>query len=170
MTFATDLGELLEANGVLLESAKGPIPNVAQLVAGEPITGSWWAHPASHQIFDAINRLADSPDVARMRLVNHKITLVHRRLWPALLRLAASFDDTELLVVTQEHTSTGAHRSTTSSLHDWVSAEVLATAARLSEADAINMLPPILQPHAHRRVADRDQLSAPTLGNAIGPT
>ena len=32
-----DLGELLEAEGVLLECAKGPIPNVAQLVAGEPI-------------------------------------------------------------------------------------------------------------------------------------
>ena len=84
----TDLGELLEAQGVLLESAKGPIPNVAELVAGEPITGSWWGHPASHEIFEAINRLADSPDVARMRLVNNKVTLVHRRLWPALLRLA----------------------------------------------------------------------------------
>jgi hypothetical protein len=33
------MGALLEAQGVLLESAKGPIPNVAQLVAGEPITG-----------------------------------------------------------------------------------------------------------------------------------
>jgi hypothetical protein len=141
-----DLGELLRVNGVLLESAKGPIPNVAQLVAGEPIAGSWWGHPAHHQIFDAINRLADSPDVARMRLVNHKVTLVHRRLWPALLRLAASFDDTELLVVTQEHTSTGAHRSTSSALRDWVPADVLQAAARLSEADATNMLPPILRP------------------------
>jgi len=144
----TDLGELLEAEGVLLESAKGPIPNVAQLVAGEPITGSWWGHPASREIFEAINRLADSPDVARMRLVNNTVTLVHRRLWPALLRLAARFGDTALLVVTQEHAPTGAHRSTSSPLHDWVSAEVLDAAARLSEADATNMLPPILRPQA----------------------
>jgi len=144
----TDLGELLEAEGVLLESAKGPIPNVAQLVAGEPITGSWWAHPASHEIFEAINRLADSPDVARMRLVDSKVTLVHRRLWPALVRLAARFEDTALVVVIQEHTPTGAHRATGSPLRDWVSTEIVDAAARLNEADATNMLPPILRPQA----------------------
>jgi hypothetical protein len=143
---STDLGELLEAQGVLLESAKGPIPNVAQLVAGEPIGGSWWGHPASHEIFEAINRLADSPDVARMRLVNNKVTLVHRRLWPALLRLTDRFDDVALLVVTEEHTRTGAHRATTSPLRDWVSSEVLDAAARLSEAEAMNMLPSVLRP------------------------
>ena len=146
-----DLVELLEAQGVLLESAKGPISNVAELVAGEPITGSWWGHPASHKIFEAINRLADSPDVARMRLVNHKVTLVHRRLWPALLRLSASFDDAALVVVTQEHTPRGSHRAITSPLHDWVSFEVLDAAARLNEADARSMLPPVL-----RRQSDSD--------------
>ncbi len=140
-----DLGELLESHGVLLESAKGPIPSVAQLVAGEPITGSWWGHPASHEIFEAINRLADSPDVARMRLVNNKVTLVHRRLWPALLRLAVRFDDAALLVVTQEHTSSGAHRATTSPLHEWVSSSVLDAAERLSAAEATDMLPSVLR-------------------------
>jgi hypothetical protein len=80
---AIDLGALLEAQGLLLESAQGPIPNVAQLVAGERIAGSWWGHPAHQEIFEAINELADSADVARMRLVNGKVTLVHRRLWPA---------------------------------------------------------------------------------------
>jgi hypothetical protein len=149
----SELSELLEANGVLLESAKGPVANVAEIVAGEPITGSWWAHPASHEIFEAINRLADSPDVARMRLVNNKITLVHRRLWPALLRLAARFDDTALLVVTQEHTPTGAHRSSTSPLNEWVSPEILDAAARLNEADATEMLPPLLRPEV---AADQD--------------
>jgi hypothetical protein len=140
-----DAGELLEAQGLLLESAKGPIPNVAQLVAGERITGSWWGHPAAHQIFEVINELADSPDVARMRLVKNKVTLVHRRLWPALLRLAARFDDAALLVVVQEHTPTGAHRATSTPLHDWVSPEVVDAAARLSEADAIDILPPVLR-------------------------
>ncbi len=144
----TDVGELLETQGALLESAKGPIPNVAQLVAGEPISGSWWGHPAAHEIFVAINRLADSPDVARMRLVNNKVTLVHRRLWPALLRLEAKFDDTALLVVTQEHTATGAHRTATLPLRDWVQPDVLDAAARLSDTDATNILPPILRPQA----------------------
>jgi hypothetical protein len=55
----------LREHGMLLKSARGPLPNVAELVAGEPISGSWWSHDASHAIFDAINRLADSPDVVR---------------------------------------------------------------------------------------------------------
>ena len=150
---AGDLPELLEllaAEGVLLESAEGPIPNVAELVAGGPIAGSWWAHPASHEIFAAINRLADAPDVARMRLVNGKITLVHRRLWPALLRLSSEFDDAALLVVTEQHTATGAHRVTTSPLDEWVSADVVDAAARLTDADARRALPPVLR----RRVDD----------------
>ena len=144
----TDVSELLEAQGVLLESAKGPIPNVAELVAGEAITGSWWGHPAGHEIFEAINRLADSPDVARMRLVNNKVTLIHRRLWPALLRLEDRFGATALLVVSQEHTPSGAHRATSSPLHDWVSSQVLDAAAGLTEAEAMSMLPPILRPQA----------------------
>jgi len=142
----TDLGELLERHGLLMESARGPIPNVAELVAGEPITGSWWGHPASHQIFEAINRLAESPDAARMRLVNNKITLVHRRMWPAILRMAATFDDAALVVVTQEHTASGAHRVTRSPLHEWVSSDVLDAAGQLTAAEATAMLPSVLRP------------------------
>ena len=78
-------------HGMLLESAHGPLPSVAELVAGERISGSWWGHPSSHAIFNAINALADSPDVVRTRLVNGKVTLVHRRVWSALVRVADRF-------------------------------------------------------------------------------
>ena len=37
----------VERHGVVLASARGPVPNVAEAVAGEPIRGSWWGHPAS---------------------------------------------------------------------------------------------------------------------------
>jgi hypothetical protein len=140
-----DLDALLAEQGVLLESAQGPIPNVAQLVAGERIAGSWWGHPAHQEIFEAINQLADSSDVARMRLVNNKVTLVHRRLWPALLRLSAGFGESALLVVGQEHTESGAHRATSTPLRDWVPADVVLAAAGLSEADAMDTLPPVLR-------------------------
>jgi hypothetical protein len=36
----TDLLAVLVEEGMLLESAHGPIPNCAELVAGEPIRGS----------------------------------------------------------------------------------------------------------------------------------
>src|SRR5438132_12033702 len=95
-------------HGMVLESARGPLPNVAEMIAGEPISGSWWSHPASHAIFDALNALADSPDVVRMRLVNGKVTLVHRRLWPALVRVADRFPVQRLAAIHEEHTSSGA--------------------------------------------------------------
>ena len=49
----------------LLQSAHGPLPNVAEMIAGEPIRGSWWNHPASRSIFAALNPPAESPDVVR---------------------------------------------------------------------------------------------------------
>ena len=60
-----DVMAALVENGVLLESGRGPIANVAELVAGEPVAGRWWGHPAGERIFAAVNLLADSPDVAR---------------------------------------------------------------------------------------------------------
>ena len=85
---ASEVRALLVQSGMLLESARGPIVSVAELVAGEPIRGSWWGHADGHAIFNIINELADAPDVVRLRLVGDKITLVHARLWPALARLA----------------------------------------------------------------------------------
>src|SRR5262245_65698284 len=99
-------------HGMLLESARGPLPSVAEMIAGEPIRGSWWGHPAGHAIFDALNTLAESPDVVRTRLVNGKVTLVHRRLWPALARDADRFPPNSVAAVREEHTSRGAPRRT----------------------------------------------------------
>jgi hypothetical protein len=76
---------------MLLDSARGPLPSVAEMVAGEPIRGSWWGHPGGHASFDALNTLAEPPNVVRTKLVNGKVTLVHRRLWPALARVADRF-------------------------------------------------------------------------------
>lgn len=137
---------VLIAHGMLLESARGPLPNVAELVAGEPIRGSWWAHPDSHAIFDAINELADSPDVVRMRLVNGKVTLVHRRVWPALIRVADSFPAARLAALHEEHTASGAHRVREQAFPDWVPDIVMQQARYLSEEQAFAGLPACLHP------------------------
>ena len=118
-------------HGMLLQSAHGPLPNVAEMIAGEPIRGSWWNHPASRSIFDALNQLADSPDVVRMRLVNGKVTLVHRRLWPALVRIADRFPAKNLAAIHEEHTASGAHRVQTEAFPDWVPDDVLQAAEAL---------------------------------------
>jgi hypothetical protein len=133
-------------HGILLESAHGPLPNVAELVAGERISGSWWGHPASHAIFDAINTLAGSPDVVRTRLVNGKVTLIHRRVWPALVRVAGRFPIERLAAIQEEHTATGAHRALKQDFPDWVPSDVLRDAERLSEDAALAALPACIRP------------------------
>jgi hypothetical protein len=79
----------LERHGLLLNS-DASFPSVATLVAGGPIRGSWWAHPASHDIYHVEVELKDRPDVVVVKLVSGKNTFVHRRLWPALLAVATA--------------------------------------------------------------------------------
>ena len=141
-----DLMTTLIAEGMLLQSARGPIPNVAELVAGEPIRGSWWGHPDGHAIFDALQTLSESPDVVRLRLVNGKVTLVHRRVWPALVRVADRLEAGQLAALHEEHTASGAHRVDEQPFPSWVPDDVLRGAAQLSEDDAWAQLPPCLRP------------------------
>ena len=131
---------------MLLESARGPIPNVAELVVGEPISGSWWGHADSHAIFERINELADSPDVVRLRLVNGKVTLVHRRLWPALVRVAGHFRPERIASIAEEHTAAGTHVKIETPFPEWVSADALEIAATLTEDEAFAALPECLRP------------------------
>ena len=132
-------------HGMLLQSARGPIPNVAELIAGERIKGSWWAHPKSHDIFSALGVLDDSPDVVRMRLVNGKVTLVHRQVWPALVRVADRFTAKQLAALHEEHTASGAHRVEEQQFPDWVPDDVRRASEELSVEEALARLPACLR-------------------------
>ena len=131
----------LVEHGMLLQSARGPIPNVAELVAGEPITGSWWGHAKGHAIFNELQTLSDSPDVVRLRLIKGKVTLVHRRVWPALVRIADRLQPDQLAALHEEHTASGGHRVSAQPFPEWVPAEVLAAAERLEVQQALDQLP-----------------------------
>jgi hypothetical protein len=141
-----DVMARLAESGMLLASARGPIPNIAEMIVGEPIKGSWWGHPAGHQIYNELNALDDSPDVVRMRLVKGKITLVHRRIWPALARVADTFADKQLAILHEVHTESGAHRVHEESFADWIPAEVRDAAATLTAEQAWAQLPECLRP------------------------
>jgi hypothetical protein len=127
-------------HGVVLAAAKGPIPSVAEAIAGGPIRGSWWGHEKGSQIFEALSAIDDSPDILCFRLVAGKVTFVHRRLWAALVRLADIIGPEKLASVRQEHTATGQHRNVVTAFPDWVPAQVRKSAAKLSEVDARAML------------------------------
>jgi hypothetical protein len=140
-----DVMAVLIEQGMLLQSARGPIPNVAELVVGERIKGSWWAHPKSHEIFNALGHLDDSPDVVRLRLVNGKVTLVHRRVWPALVRLADRFTPKQLAALREQHTVSGAHKVQEQPFPDRAPDDVLRASEQLSVEQALAQLPECLR-------------------------
>ena len=127
--------------GVVLQSARGPSPSLAELVAGAPIRGSWWGHPRNHEIFEAINRARSSSAIIATPLVRGKVTLVHRRLWPALVRLADRLDVGALDALHEEHSDSGAHRGNRIVFPVWVPPGVMVSARALSEEEALSQLP-----------------------------
>src|SRR2546428_11661767 len=78
----------VKKNGIAVESARASVPSLAQVIAGEPLRGSWWAHPKGSEIFLLSRTIRRSPDVLVCRLVDGKITYVHRRMWPGVVFLA----------------------------------------------------------------------------------
>lgn len=81
----------LRRDGILMESDPR-LPSVAGLVAGAPVTGSWWGHPAGGAIFKVSNALADRTDVVLAKLVSGKVTFIHERWWPHLLAIGSAVE------------------------------------------------------------------------------
>ena len=122
----------------MLASARGPVPTLAEAVAGEPIVGSWWAHPKGKAIFAALSEVDDSVDVRCFKLVDGKVTLVHRKAWPALVRLGREgvIASEQLASIQQEHMPTGEHRNFVTPFPDWVDEGTSAAADALSTEQA----------------------------------
>ena len=126
----------VKRNGIVLESARGPLPNLAEAVVGRRIRGSWWSHAKGKEIFWLTRAVRDSADVLVCRLVGGKITYVHRRLWPALVRLARNFARRDLAAVREVHTAGGRHEDRLVPFPRWVPPAVERAARRLAVVDA----------------------------------
>jgi hypothetical protein len=63
------------------------VPSLVEAIAGAPIKGSWWSHPRGKLIFACASAIEDALDVLALKLVEGKVTFVHRALWPALVRV-----------------------------------------------------------------------------------
>ena len=130
----------VEQQGIVLQSARGLVPSFADWVAGEKIRGSWWGHRKSQEIFRLTGALIDSGDVLVCKLVNGKVTYVHRRLWPALVRLASKLQPEQLAEVKSVHTPSGKHELVITPYPKWVRAPVKKEARSLNEKEAIAMV------------------------------
>jgi hypothetical protein len=134
----------VERHGVVLQAARGPVPNLAEAITGEAIRGSWWAHAKAREILRAARAVSGSPDVLVCKLVDGKVTYVHRRLWPALIKLASRFGKERIARVWDEHTKSGAHVSRQMVFPDWVPCDVIQEAEKLSTSEAEQVLSRVL--------------------------
>ncbi len=130
----------VKSNGVVLESARGTVPSLAEAVAGKPIRGSWWGHPKGNDIFLCSRAIRRSPEVLVCRLVGGKVTYVHRWLWPVLVRLAEELNPARLAAIREVHTRSGKHRVETTPFPDWVPKSVIREAGRLTDEEAARLL------------------------------
>jgi hypothetical protein len=130
----------VEKCGIVLESARGPVPSLSETIAGGQIQGSWWAHPQADMIFLCTRAIRNSKDVLTCRLIDGKITYVHRRLWPALARLSGRFRADRLAAIKEIHTSAGMHKTETLPFAQWLAAKQNRCRSSLSAGDAIAML------------------------------
>jgi hypothetical protein len=133
----------VKANGIVLESGRGAVSSLAEAIAGAPIRGSWWAHPKANDIFLCSRAIRESANVLVCRLAGGKVTYVHRRLWPALVRLAGRFDADRLAAIQEIHTPSGKHEVHTTAYPDWVTEDVRRAAEELTENEAASLLPAV---------------------------
>jgi len=73
--------------GFLLVSDRA-FPSVGGLITGGPVKGSWWSHPLAHIIFGVNELLEDHGDVLICKLVDGKVTFVHRTMWANVFAVA----------------------------------------------------------------------------------
>ena len=127
-------------HGIVLQAARGPVPSLAETIAGGPIRGSWWGHAKGKIIFKASQAITKNPDVLVCKLVDGKVTYIHRRVWPALVKLAPRFRSGQLARVWEEHTVSGAHVSKRIAFPKWVPYDVMKKAEAMSIAEAEQIL------------------------------
>jgi hypothetical protein len=136
--------EYVRHHGLVLVSAKGRLPTLTHAIAGETIRGSWWGHPQGKRIFAIMQQVCDHPDIVVCRLVDDKLTLVHRRLWPALAAAAPCIGEDRLARVVQEHTASGRHENSIVPFNKWLPPDAAADAAAMTVEQALAALGPTI--------------------------
>lgn len=131
-----DAAAFVRERGIVLESARGPVPSLAEAIAGEPIRGDWWSHPRAGDIFRITRAIRAQDTILVCRLVASKVTFVHQRLWPALVRVGCRIHAERLAQLHERHTASGEHAIVEIPFPTWVSAEVSNQATRLDEGTA----------------------------------
>jgi hypothetical protein len=131
----------VERHGIVCEAARrAEIPSLVDAIAGAPVRGNWWSHPKARIIFRLTRALRDAPEICVCRLAGGKITFVHQRLWPALLRAADHLPTERLARVREVHSASGKHVLAETPFPGWLPADVTQRAQGLAASEALAAL------------------------------
>jgi hypothetical protein len=143
VTIAQALAFVAE-HGIVCEAAgHARVPSLVSAITGDPMSGNWWSHPRSREIFAITRAVRDSTQILVCRVVQGKISFVHRRVWPALVRAENHFPRRNLARVREVHSESGKHVLEEMPFPAWVPKATSAAAKRISEADALKALRPL---------------------------
>lgn len=136
--------DFVRKHGIVLESARGPVRSLAERIAGEPIRGSWWSHPKGREIFRLTRLIREWGEVVVCRLIDGKVTYVHRALWAGLVTAAKRFPKRNLAAIQEIHTVAGKHQVKIVPFPHWVPKEILSAAQKLTDKNAAKELDAIV--------------------------
>lgn len=136
--------KFIEENKIVTESGHASVPNFAEFVAGSNISGSWWSHSDSHEIFKMTRIIRNSPEVLVCRLVQGKITYVHKSFWPVLVKLADDFNPADLAYIKEIHTKSGKHVVKKIPFLEWIPKDIIEKAKEMSRDEARSKLNKIM--------------------------
>jgi hypothetical protein len=137
--------DFIRKHGLVLQSAHvAGVPVLVDFIAGSGVRGSWWGHPKGREIFKVLREVHDSHDVVALRLIKGKLTLAHRRAWPALVALAEELGRARLAAITEAHTPSGRHETTSTPFPEWVPKQVLVEARKMDLEEARSICAPAL--------------------------
>ena len=130
----------VEKTGVVLESGRGPVPNLIDAIAGGPVQGGLAAHPQARLLQELLRAVRASPDILVCKLVQGRVTFVHRRLWPALVRLAPTRGTKILDRLREDSQPDGTVKSGILPYPAWVTLQIKEAARALTEQEARSRL------------------------------
>lgn len=137
---ARDALAFVERHGIVCEaSRRGTVPSLADAIAGKRVRGSWWSHRYAQRIFELTRAVRAAPEILVCRLVDGRITFVHERLWPALVRLAERIPGKSLARLREVHGASGKHIVEETPFPAWLPGDAITAAASVAEAEARNL-------------------------------
>ncbi|TPI21094.1 hypothetical protein [Mesorhizobium sp. B4-1-1] len=78
----------LESHGLIPLSPAEGLVSLVDLILGPGVTGNWWGHDRANDAYNAYSALANDPNVIVVKLIDYKVTLVHRNIWNPIFKIA----------------------------------------------------------------------------------